>query len=123
MSPGGTLSENTVSSSPAYRGVEPLEHVGLEGGDDDRGVEVFREIARGNADFPPLAFPLEPLVVGESPGRHRVNCLFTLSRHLSRIDQVFKDKGFAGSGRGGNDDVFALVEKTDCFLLPEIGDL
>jgi hypothetical protein len=93
--------------------------LGFEGGDDDWGVEVFREVTGGDADVPALVAPFGEFIIGEGAGGNRVDDLL-LGPAL--FGPEFEDEGFTAAGGGLDDDVVALAEGGDGLLLPEVGD-
>jgi hypothetical protein len=92
-----------------------------EGGDEDGSVDVFREIACGNADIPFGVFPFGVFVVGEGAGGDGVDGL-AFEFEVAGLMEELEDVGFAGTSGGTDDDVGAGAEVIDGLMLPEIGE-
>ena len=90
----------------------------LQGRHDDRGAEVGADVPGRDAHVPAEGEPFGPLVVGQGPGRHRVDRLAA----VAAADEQFEDVGLAGARRGLDDDVLALPEGAEGVLLPEVGE-
>ena len=104
----------------AFTAYEALD-LGFEGGDEDGSVDVFREIACGNADIPFGVFPFGVFVVGEGAGGDGVDGLafeFEVAGPMEELEDV----GFARASGGTDDDVGAGAEVIDGLMLPEIGE-
>ena len=93
----------------------------FEGSDEDWGVNVFREIAGGDADIPFGVFPLGVFVIGEGAGGDGVDGL-AFEFEVAGLMEELEDVGFAGTGGGADDDVGAGAEVIDGLMLPEIGE-
>ncbi len=85
--------------------------------DDDPGVEIQREIARGDADIPAARAPFREFVVRERARRNGENRL----AFEGGIKQ-FENVGLARAGRGLDDHILARPQSAHRLLLPEIGD-
>ena len=91
----------------------------LQRGDQHGGAEVFRQVARGDADVPAARAPFGELVVGQRAGRHRVDGLPAI---LALVGPELEDQRLARPGRRLDDHVLALAQGADGLLLPEVGD-
>ena len=90
----------------------------FERGDEDRRVEILRQVAGGDADIPAARAPFGELVIGQRAGRDRVN---RLAVFFPLIRPQLEDECLAGARRGMNDHVIALTQRGDGLLLPEVG--
>ncbi len=104
----------------AFTSNEALD-LGFEGGDEDGGVNVFREITGGDADIPFGVFPLGVFVIGEGAGGDGIDGL-AFEFEVAGLMEEFEDVGFAGTGRSADDDIGAGAEVVDGLMLPEIGE-
>ncbi len=84
-------------------------------------MDVFREIAGGNADIPFGVFPFGVFVVGEGASGDGVNGL-AFEFEVAGLMEELEDVGFAGTCGGADDDVGAGAEVIDGLMLPEIGE-
>jgi hypothetical protein len=96
--------------------------LGLEGGDQDGGVKIFRQISGGDADIHAEGLPLAPFVVGEGAGGDRVDGLAEAGG-FGGCEKEFEDAGLPGSGGGVDDDVGSGFEMANGLLLPEVGEV
>ena len=90
----------------------------FERGDEDGGLEIFREVAGGDADVPAAGAPFGEFVVGERARRDGVNGLAAI---FSLLRPEFEDEGFARASRGVDDDITTRAQRGDGLLLPEVG--
>jgi hypothetical protein len=93
--------------------------LGLQGGDDDWGVEVFGEVPGGDANLPTASAPLGEFIIGEGAGGNGVDGLAAI---FALVRPKFEDQSFSGAGRGVHDDVFAFTQSGDGLLLPQVGN-
>ena len=92
--------------------------LGLEGGDDDGGVEVFADVAGGDAYIPAEGGPFSAFVIGQGTGRHRVDGLPL----VASFDEKFEDMGFARASRGLDNYIVPTSQGSEGGLLPEVGE-
>lgn len=93
----------------------------FQSGDEYGGVDIFREIAGGNADIPFGVLPFRVFVIGEGAGRNGVDGL-AFEFEVTRLVEEFEDVGFAGAGGGADNHVGTGSEMIDGLMLPEIGE-
>ena len=89
----------------------------LKRSNDDRRVEVFRKVTRGDTNIPAARAPLGELVVGQGASRHGVNGLTGVS---ALIRPKLKNERFACAGCRVNDDIVAGSQVLNRLLLPQI---
>ena len=94
----------------------------FEGGDEDGGVEIFGEVAGGDADVPAASAPLGEFVIGEGAGGDGVNRLAAI---FAAVGPKLEDERLARAGGGLHDDILAGTQRGDGLLLPKVrnGDL
>ena len=100
----------------AVAGDEPV-FLRLERGNNDRRVEVLRQVAGGDADVPAARPPLGQLVIGQGAGWHGVN---RLARISALVGPQLENEGFAGPGCRVNDDIPAGPQMLHRLLLPQV---
>src|SRR5439155_426845 len=86
--------------------------------DEDRRVEIIREIAGGDADIPSTGAPFSELVVRQRAGRYGVNGLPVV---LALVRPQLENERLARAGGRLHDDVLALAQRGHGLLLPEVG--
>ena len=93
--------------------------LGFKCGDDDGGAQIFREVARGDADIPATCAPLSEFVIGKGTGRHGVDGLATW---FAAMRPQFEDERLARTGRRLHDDILAFAQRGHGLLLPQVRD-
>ena len=93
--------------------------LGFERGDEDGGVEIFGEVAGGDADIPAASAPFGEFVIGEGAGGDGVDGLAAI---FAAVGPKLEDQGLARAGGGLDDDVLAGTQRGDGLLLPEVGN-
>src|SRR5213078_2469232 len=88
------------------------------GGDEDRRVEILREIAGGDADIPSTRAPFSELVIRLRAGRYGVNGLAVV---FALVRPQLEDERLARARRRLHDDVLAPAQRGHGLLLPEVG--
>ena len=91
----------------------------LQRGDENRGVQVFRKVAGGDADIPAAGAPFRQFVIGERAGGNGVDGLAAV---FAAVGPKLKNQGLARAGGSLDDDVLAFAQSGDGLLLPEVRD-
>ncbi len=89
--------------------------LGFECCDQNRGVQIFGEVAGGDAGIPAARAPLGQLVVRKGTSRDGVNGLAAI---FALVGPKLENECFTGAGRCLDNNVFAGAESGDGFLLP-----
>ena len=105
----------------AFSAHESLD-LGFKSGDENWGVDVFRDVSGGDADVPFGVLPLGVFVIGEGAGGYGIDSL-ALVLVMTGLMKQFEDVGFSGSSGGADDDVGASPQMIDSLVLPEVGEL
>ena len=90
----------------------------FECGNQDRRVEILREVAGGDADIPAARAPFGEFVVRQGASWHRVNRLTVV---FSVVRPQLENERLARARRRLHHDVLALAQRGDRLLLPEVG--
>ena len=93
--------------------------LGLEGGDEDGGVEVLGQVTGGDAHVPATRPPFGEFVIGQGPRRHRVDGLPAV---LARLRPQFEHQRLACPGGRVDDHILAGPQRRDRLLLPQVGN-
>ena len=97
--------------------VEEAVFLRLQRGDDDRRVEVLRQIAGGDSDVPAARPPLGEFVIRQGAGRHGVDRLTGVA---AVIGPQLKNEGFAGASGRVNNHIPAGPQMLHGLLLPQV---
>ena len=89
----------------------------LKRGNDDRRVQVFRKVTRGDTNIPAARAPLGELVVSQSASRHGVNRLAGVA---ALVGPKLKNERFACAGRRVDDNILASPQMLNRLLLPQV---
>ena len=91
----------------------------LQRGDENGGVEIFGEVASGDADVPAASAPLGEFVIGKGAGGDGVDGLAAI---FTAIGPKLENERLARAGGRLDDDVLSIAQRADGLLLPEIGN-
>ena len=83
----------------------------------NRRIQILGQIAGSNANIPAAAAPFGQLIIGQGPGRHRVDRLPTV---FAEIRPQLENQRLARTSRGLNHNVFAVPKRRHSLLLPEV---
>lgn len=97
---------------------EEFAFLRFQSGDDDGSIEAFGRISGRDADIPTAAAPFVEFVISEGASGNGVNCL----AFEAGLNHEFKNESLTGSCGGVDYDVFAVLEMSRGFLLPDVWD-
>ena len=92
----------------------------LQRGDDDRRIDILRDVAGGDADMPLRVLPFGVFVIREGSRGHGVD---GLAAEMTPLMQQLKDVRLPRAGGRADDDIGARTQQIHRLVLPGIGEL
>ena len=91
----------------------------LQRGDDDGRIDIFRDVAGGDADIPLRVLPFGVFVVRECSRGHGVD---GLALEMPSLMQQLKDVRLPRAGGRADDDIGARAQQVHRLVLPGVGE-